>query len=1369
MATKDISRLLLQTKKHAVAARLQQGRVLLDSDLNEGAALGEEDRRRTLLHALGPKGSPDQGFTIRQPLDIAAGTSDVIHKGDVLVSEPVQFDDATTKTNVLPIALRAGSMYVGGLRFDLDDPEPIAFQRDFLQMTEAEAPTLESGQALGQLYYLNGWEQVVTPVEDEELVEAMLGGADTSVRVRRMRRVQVFPTTAATCNDAWVDLEQNVLNSATATFDRTTGELRSNGKLQLTFSGGESSDNCAPSDPLGKRYLGSENQTLRIMLSTNLSYVWALDDATPLFKVAVHHLDTGTGVTVEILNPPTDERNWPFKNRVVEIIPFGALLDGGELPGAGPHFRKIADELGVFTRASDTYDPTTRTFPIETTEGGVLARLQSLIHTWPTQHPDHDFLAEATDPNDPSARFFYMRMWHDAPTADDVQISTQKPSAPLGDTGIVPVFKADGQAGDFWVATLRTDAPLQVQPFDLLADAGVPPHGPRHFFAPLALLQGNAATGTPPQSTVTQLRDCRPRLRPLTERCATLTVGDGVHSFGDFTNIADALTALPPEGGVISVRPGVYPPVQIVRNHVTIEGCGEATVLQSENGGTAGVISVAASIDVRISSLRINAADESGLSLDESTGVAIDSLHIVSGTLGGGLFSPGGTLTQPQVDVALCDGVTLSGLTLEPNRQIGLHVADAQNVAVSDLSITGTSGSDDGLAQGLVHIENATTVSVTRASLTAVGQVAVRVTGANTADVELSHLTILAQERTTPLTNTTNLYSAVHMELGSRMHLRRSEITMENAPSKHAAVLVQGTTVSVEDCHVLCEGDSVSDVWGGIQVRGISTDVRVERNHVQNGYGHGITLGSLVWRSQVELEEPRAGVEGAGQGQTSGDSGSFVADGRISVFFETQDELGADDEGIIAGLVVTDNRIEGMATNGISALTVMGIRDSAEIMEFDDVRIERNVITGNLLRVNDNIDDVATIPFPTSREGTSLSLSMLPFGGIVLPTVINGDLRENVIVDNGTALDVLPVNGIFVLTGDSLTVENNRIAGNGKRAPDDNTILVHPGVRAGVAVMLAGIGAMHSSQDISDTLVAHTTLEGGGIAVRISGNSVEQPEGRALHVVGSGPFQINGNFLASLGNHGGDDVTEQFEVGELIYIQNLGAPFESLEFNKIPINVEFTQPNLASNVLTDKLALSPRLYVGAGGQVQFNNNQTVLDWQVARQPTQGAPLSFFPIAILSLDHTGMLGNQLAMRVEGDVENIPQPIPPMPSGDAAVLEALVFEPVFCHLFAIGVTTSIQFNRFSENVGGTFLSIMSNADTLQNTSYNQCTHDVFVIRTPRDTGFLVTSPNQIVFARIPGASDANGGVAEANRQFMVDFMTLVIDPSRPIPNN
>src|SRR5262249_41073067 len=155
----------------------------------------------------------------------------------------------------------------------------------------------------------------VTAVEDQEIREVMLGGPDTSVRVRRMRRVQVFTDLAASedCGQAFRELTDSLLDD-NATFDPVSGELKSDGRLQLVLQHGDAPDRGGPCAPTFRRYLGAENATLRILLTDANHFVWSVDDS-PLVRVRVTGLGASpvTTVTVQLLTPPTSERDLPLE------------------------------------------------------------------------------------------------------------------------------------------------------------------------------------------------------------------------------------------------------------------------------------------------------------------------------------------------------------------------------------------------------------------------------------------------------------------------------------------------------------------------------------------------------------------------------------------------------------------------------------------------------------------------------------------------------------------------------------------------------------------------------------------------------------------------------------------------------------------------------------------------------------------------------------------------------------------------------------------------------------------------------------------------------------------------------------------------
>ena len=64
MSTKDISRFLFQPRKRYSGVRMQQGRVILDSDWNESERIDDEEMRRTLVEVICAKGTSNGGFLV---------------------------------------------------------------------------------------------------------------------------------------------------------------------------------------------------------------------------------------------------------------------------------------------------------------------------------------------------------------------------------------------------------------------------------------------------------------------------------------------------------------------------------------------------------------------------------------------------------------------------------------------------------------------------------------------------------------------------------------------------------------------------------------------------------------------------------------------------------------------------------------------------------------------------------------------------------------------------------------------------------------------------------------------------------------------------------------------------------------------------------------------------------------------------------------------------------------------------------------------------------------------------------------------------------------------------------------------------------
>jgi hypothetical protein len=526
MATIDISRRAFDPRKHYSSVRMQQGRVIVDDDWNENERIENEDRRAANVDIIGRSGSPDQGFRIA---------------------------DARIADGMIDFDALPGTFYLGGLRLDLENKETYRTQKDWLQQPDDLHKAPESERF--DLVYLVAWQQPVGAVEDSELFEVALGGPDTSMRVRNMRRIKLWgDVQTADCAVAWQKLisELEAKNNGKINDEN---EALPDVRLTVSFSeDGVSEDICKPSVLGG--YLGAENQTIRVQLVDKGHFTWGFDNASPLYRVEVNE----SGETVMLLTDPKDQAHWPLSGQVVEILPWSAVL---------PNREKVSGMRGHLSLVNSSYDPDTReltlTNPLPSGFG----------EEWKPRS-DADELKEPSE-------YLFMRVWNrGSDRSSDPAISfTPGTAVKLGNTGLKVTITGDDRVpGHYWIIAARPETPDRVVPWEL--EKALPPHGVRRFHAPLAMIHWRTNSAGDIEGEV--IRDCRRRFRPLTElkTCCTYFVGDGVHSQGDFNSIEEAVKNLPPEGGKICVLPGEHLANVILENlrDVHITGCGAHTIIR---------------------------------------------------------------------------------------------------------------------------------------------------------------------------------------------------------------------------------------------------------------------------------------------------------------------------------------------------------------------------------------------------------------------------------------------------------------------------------------------------------------------------------------------------------------------------------------------------------------------------------------------------------------------------------------------------------------------------------------------------------------------------------------------------------------------
>jgi hypothetical protein len=215
----DFSRFTFRPEKRYTSVRLQQGRVTLDSDWNEQAAISEHLERARIEDVVGTSAVPcGEGFSVS---DRANG-----------------------------LTLSAGRIYAGGLACEFDEPTP-------LEQLLRNPLTPAAGRT--DLLYLDVWERHVTAVDDPELLDPALGGADTTTRLKVAWRIGVVEGVGiASCSDAASQLPQ-----------------QPNGLMSAAAPGG---------------YQGTENRLYRVEIHDggalgSATFKWSRDNGSVVFAV----------------------------------------------------------------------------------------------------------------------------------------------------------------------------------------------------------------------------------------------------------------------------------------------------------------------------------------------------------------------------------------------------------------------------------------------------------------------------------------------------------------------------------------------------------------------------------------------------------------------------------------------------------------------------------------------------------------------------------------------------------------------------------------------------------------------------------------------------------------------------------------------------------------------------------------------------------------------------------------------------------------------------------------------------------------------------------------------------------------------------
>ncbi|MDG9715527.1 DUF6519 domain-containing protein [Streptomyces sp. DH24] len=453
----DLSRSTFRPERHYSAVVAQQGRVQLDADLNEQAAIQLHRARTLAADLIGPYGGPRDAAGFR--IEYVGGKHDLdtlhIHGGRYYVDGILC--DATRPAPGTPVPDEDGA--------EQETAEPLAHwtywdQPDGFRDPEKPGDRLPSPAQAPFVVYLLVWERSVTAAEDPALREVALGAAmpDTAARVKVVW--QVLPLSLADLRIEDPEPSKEVVRAA---FD-DWAKRRAAPSARLAARS-ERPDHADEDPCLVKpdaRYRGPENQLYRVEVHAGgeageATFKWSRENGSVVFPV-----DELDGTWVRLASLGHDDK---LDLDVGDHVEFVDTAYASRLE-ALPLLRvEELDLPGRRVRLSGEPGPTV----------GRLPHLHPFLRRW-DQHEGP------------------RRKGRTAALRDGAVRVEEGEWLPLED-GVEVYFAKGGtyRTGDHWIIPARTATGSVEWPADaarrplLRAPAGIARH-----FAPLALVKGEA-------------------------------------------------------------------------------------------------------------------------------------------------------------------------------------------------------------------------------------------------------------------------------------------------------------------------------------------------------------------------------------------------------------------------------------------------------------------------------------------------------------------------------------------------------------------------------------------------------------------------------------------------------------------------------------------------------------------------------------------------------------------------------------------------------------------------------------------------------------------------------------------------------------
>ena len=547
----DLTRDTFHPLKHFARVLTQQGRVQLDADINEQAAILLRYLQTLAADLIGAAGGPgpNPGFAVLplpgapNPLDFQIGFGHYYVKGLLCQADYIsiaffptdtanvfevnnwspEFDlttipyyevfDATPGSLNPPVAVqisnpqRAQSQITvqalpAGTTFpNFKNPRlrrliTYLHQPDYVFSTGANAVSPPPLPSTGNVQiYLDVWERLITYAEDDSIREVALGGPDTAARSKIVWQVKWQP--------AAVNADNNPVCSIPAP-DPARGLLQAMAKQD-----NPSTDVCIINP--NSAYTGPENQLYRVEINrsgaagttpgVSATFKWSRENGSVIFPIA-----GGGGTSTLVLESlGRDDRYGLVEGSLVEV----------------QDDRTVLSNLSTNLLSVSTIDPTSLTVTLTGTPDssvGNNAALHPLLRRWDQTSGDPAESGLTLDTANDNCAFIQEGVW--LLLEDGVQVRFQ-PADPvqLANEGATPVVN-QYRTGDYWLIPARTatgdvEWPRETDASGKTTPLALPPHGIKHYYAPLAVINIDASSITSP------ITECRSQFGPIAVPVAT--------------------------------------------------------------------------------------------------------------------------------------------------------------------------------------------------------------------------------------------------------------------------------------------------------------------------------------------------------------------------------------------------------------------------------------------------------------------------------------------------------------------------------------------------------------------------------------------------------------------------------------------------------------------------------------------------------------------------------------------------------------------------------------------------------------------------------------------------------------------------------